>query len=124
MLSCWLTQQSGSILYFAIWTPGGAKHELWPFLDPCDSIANKHTHKISLLDVDVLSLYIVDPTKFFGCELGAQTQFDNKNERYIVNGAHDAAKLQELLDHFIKKFVLCPECDNPETHLVSINSFL
>jgi len=56
-------------------------------------------------------------TKYFGCELGAQTQFDFKNERYIVNGEHDAAKLQELLHGFIKKFVLCPECENPETVL-------
>uniref|UniRef100_A0AC34FHN5 Eukaryotic translation initiation factor 5 n=1 Tax=Panagrolaimus sp. ES5 TaxID=591445 RepID=A0AC34FHN5_9BILA len=55
------------------------------------------------------------PTKFFGCELGAQTNVDNKNERYIVNGEHDANKLQDLLDIFIKKFVLCPACDNPET---------
>ncbi|XP_013104738.2 eukaryotic translation initiation factor 5 [Stomoxys calcitrans] len=57
------------------------------------------------------------PTKYFGCELGAQTQFDHKNERFIVNGSHDAAKLQDLLDGFIRKFVLCPECDNPETDL-------
>jgi len=57
------------------------------------------------------------PTKYFGCELGAQTQFDFKDERYIVNGSHEAAKLQDLLDGFIKKFVLCPECDNPETVL-------
>lgn len=57
------------------------------------------------------------PTKYFGCELGAQTQFDTKNERYIVNGSHEAAKLQDLLDGFIKRFVLCPSCDNPETVL-------
>jgi translation initiation factor 5 len=57
------------------------------------------------------------PTKYFGCELGAQTQFDNKNDRYIVNGDHDAAKLQDLLDGFIRRFVLCQECDNPETIL-------
>ena len=56
-------------------------------------------------------------TKFFGCELGAQTQFDHKNDRYIVNGAHDAAKLQDMLDIFIRKFVLCERCDNPETVL-------
>jgi translation initiation factor 5 len=55
------------------------------------------------------------PTKYFGCELGAQTQFDFKNDRYIVNGSHDAAKLQDMLDGFIKKFVLCEQCDNPET---------
>uniref|UniRef100_A0A0B7B9X6 Eukaryotic translation initiation factor 5 n=1 Tax=Arion vulgaris TaxID=1028688 RepID=A0A0B7B9X6_9EUPU len=58
------------------------------------------------------------PTKFFGCELGAQTQFDSKNDRYIVNGSHTDEKLQTLMDGFIKKFVLCPECSNPETNLV------
>lgn len=45
------------------------------------------------------------PTKYFGCELGAQTQFDFKNERFIVNGSHDAVKLQDLLDGFIRKYV-------------------
>lgn len=44
------------------------------------------------------------PTKYFGCELGAQTQFDFKNERFIVNGSHDAVKLQDLLDGFIRKY--------------------
>lgn len=58
------------------------------------------------------------PTKFFGCELGAQTSFDEKSDRYIVNGAHDAAKLRDLLDTFILKFVLCGSCKNPETDLV------
>jgi len=58
------------------------------------------------------------PTKFFGCELGAQTSFDEKNDRYIVNGAHDATKLRELLDAFIDKFVLCKSCKNPETDLI------
>lgn len=57
------------------------------------------------------------PCKYFGCELGAQTLMDSKNDRYIVNGAHDASKLQEMLDGFIRKFVLCPNCDNPETVL-------
>jgi len=61
------------------------------------------------------------PTKYFGCELGAQTQFDFKNERYIVNGSHDAAKLQDMLDGFIKKFVLCENCDNPETDIKANN---
>lgn len=58
------------------------------------------------------------PTKYFGCELGAQTSFDEKNDRYIVNGAHDANRLRELLDGFIDKFVLCRSCKNPETDLV------
>jgi len=58
------------------------------------------------------------PTKFFGCELGAQTMFDDKADRYIVNGAHDAARLRDLLVTFIDKFVLCPACKNPETDLI------
>jgi len=57
------------------------------------------------------------PCKFFGCELGAQTQFNFKDDRYIVNGSHEAGKLQQLLDIFIKKFILCTECENPETTL-------
>lgn len=57
-------------------------------------------------------------TKFFGSELGAQTTVDEKNDRYIVNGAHDATRLRELLDAFIDKFVLCGSCKNPETDLI------
>uniref|UniRef100_H0VU61 Eukaryotic translation initiation factor 5 n=1 Tax=Cavia porcellus TaxID=10141 RepID=H0VU61_CAVPO len=35
----------------------------------------------------------------------------------IVSGSHEAKTLQDILDGFIKKFVLCPECENPETDL-------
>ncbi|KAG6919189.1 hypothetical protein DXG01_008487 [Tephrocybe rancida] len=61
-------------------------------------------------------------TKFFGCELGAQTSFDEKNDRYIVNGAHNADRLRELLDVFIDKFVLCKSCKNPETELIILKN--
>jgi len=57
------------------------------------------------------------PTKYLGVELGAQTQMYPKEERYIVNGAFQADRFQELLDGFIKKFVLCAQCSNPETVL-------
>lgn len=57
-------------------------------------------------------------TKYFGFELGAQVIVNNETDRYIVNGAHDAQKLQETLDGFIEKFVLCKACKNPETELV------
>ncbi|XP_003747617.1 eukaryotic translation initiation factor 5 [Galendromus occidentalis] len=57
------------------------------------------------------------PTKYFGCELGSQTHCDAKSDRFIVNGQHDANKLQEILDGFIKRYVLCASCDNPETVL-------
>ncbi|QEU62853.1 Tif5 [Kluyveromyces lactis] len=56
--------------------------------------------------------------KYFGFELGAQTAINVENDRYIVNGAHQPAKLQDVLDGFITKFVLCGSCKNPETEIV------
>jgi len=53
-----------------------------------------------------MSFIFADPTKYF------VTQFDFKNDRFIVNGSHESTRLQELLNEFIKKFVLCQECEN------------
>ncbi|KAI9187864.1 eukaryotic translation initiation factor 5 [Blastocladiella emersonii ATCC 22665] len=64
------------------------------------------------------------PCKYFGTELGAQTKHEPKNDRYIVNGAHDAARLQELLTGFIEKFVLCGACGNPETDLKFVDGMI
>jgi translation initiation factor 5 len=47
--------------------------------------------------------------------LGAQTNYDKKTGTSIVNGAHDAKKLSEVLEIFIKKYVQCYSCGNPET---------
>ncbi|KAJ1733145.1 eukaryotic translation initiation factor 5 [Coemansia biformis] len=58
------------------------------------------------------------PTKYFGNELGAQTKVEGKDEKFIVNGAHDSERLQSLLDGFIERFVLCGSCKNPETDLI------
>ncbi|KAL3845583.1 hypothetical protein ACJIZ3_002986 [Penstemon smallii] len=57
-------------------------------------------------------------TKYFGCELGAQSKFDEKTGTSHVNGAHDTAKLAGLLENFIKKFVQCYGCGNPETEVL------
>ncbi|KAI0847820.1 domain found in IF2B/IF5-domain-containing protein [Daldinia vernicosa] len=56
--------------------------------------------------------------KYFGFELGAQTNIDPPDDRWIINGAHEASKLQDHLDGFINKFVLCKKCKNPETDVV------
>lgn len=53
--------------------------------------------------------------KYFGFELGAQTNTNPNDDRWIINGSHDASKLQDYLDGFITKFVLCKKCKNPET---------
>ena len=59
-----------------------------------------------------------DVIKYFGFELGAQTTTNPADDRWIINGAHEAAKLQDYLDGFIAKFVLCKKCKNPETDVV------
>ena len=53
--------------------------------------------------------------KFFGCELATQSRITN--DRAIINGHHANKVLQQHLDTFIDKFVLCPTCLLPETKL-------
>lgn len=60
------------------------------------------------------------PTKYFGCELGAQVTINN--DLFVVNGCHDPEKLLNLLYGFIQKFVLCTKCKNPETNLTIKNN--
>ncbi|KAH6654384.1 domain found in IF2B/IF5-domain-containing protein [Truncatella angustata] len=55
--------------------------------------------------------------KWFGLDLGAQTNMDPPDDRWIVNGAHDGETLQKSLFVFIEKYVLCDDCGNPETDL-------
>ncbi|XP_077218154.1 eukaryotic translation initiation factor 5-like [Tasmannia lanceolata] len=57
-------------------------------------------------------------TKYFGCELGAQSKFDERTGVSLVNGAHETAKLAGLLENFIKKYVQCYGCGNPETEII------
>lgn len=54
------------------------------------------------------------PTKFLGIELGAQSKFNKKDERAIVNGKHMANDMQASLGKFIDLFILCPNCGLPE----------
>lgn len=58
------------------------------------------------------------PTKFFGCELGALSKWEDKEEKSIVNGAHQQNDLQRLMDKFIQMYVLCPNCELPEIDII------
>ncbi|KAJ6309550.1 hypothetical protein OIU77_015120 [Salix suchowensis] len=42
--------------------------------------------------------------KYFGCELGAQSKFDEKTGTSLVSGSHETSKLAGLLENFIKKY--------------------
>lgn len=62
--------------------------------------------------------------KYFGFELGAQTNINPSDDRWIINGAHEASKLQDHLDGFISKYVLCKNCKNPETDVVIKDGYI
>ena len=55
------------------------------------------------------------PLKFIGRELGSNTEI--KSDNYLINGSHTAEKFQQLLDKFIEKYVLCPNCKLPEIRI-------
>mmetsp|Transcript_26660 Transcript_26660/g.64764 ORF Transcript_26660/g.64764 Transcript_26660/m.64764 type:complete len:429 (+) Transcript_26660:179-1465(+) len=55
--------------------------------------------------------------RFFGYELGAQTQINEAEGTYIVNGQHEQIVLAETLQKFINGFVLCTNCKLPETDI-------
>ena len=72
-----------------------------------------------LFDVFVIIMYIylicynIDPTKFFGIEVGAVSQWEKKRDVAIVNGKHDKKDLQVSLKKFVRQFILCPKCKLP-----------
>ena len=73
------------------------------------------TNWVNLPDVsNALKVPVEYPLKFIGRELGANTEM--KQNSYLINGSHTVEKMQELLDRFIKKYVLCPKCHLPEIH--------
>lgn len=73
--------------------------------------------KTSIVNLSEVSRALGRPSsyvlKYFGSELGAQTSMD----RFLINGTHDNTELQDCLDGFINKFVLCASCKNPETEI-------
>ncbi|XP_057436488.1 eukaryotic translation initiation factor 5-like [Lotus japonicus] len=77
------------------------------------------TNVVNMVDIaKALARPAAYTTKYFGCELGAQSKFDEKTGTSHVNGAHDTAKLAGLLENFIKKYVQCYGCGNPETEIL------
>lgn len=77
------------------------------------------TNIVNMVDIaKALARPAAYTTKYFGCELGAQSKFDEKTGISLVNGAHETAKLAALLEIFIKKYVQCYGCGNPETEIL------
>merc|ERR1711977_485901 len=77
--------------------------------------------------VDVARALKTNPayiTKYMGGELGALSNYTTEEEKSIVNGAHETSTAQQLVDKFIDKFVLCPNCKLPEIDMMVKKGFL
>merc|ERR1712070_1063031 len=77
--------------------------------------------------VDVARALKTNPayiTKYMGGELGALSNYTHEEDKSIVNGAHETATAQQLVDKFIDKFVLCPNCKLPEIDMMVKKGFL
>jgi translation initiation factor 5 len=57
--------------------------------------------------------------KYFSYSLGSITEKNN-----IIKGPHKLETLNELLNKFIEKYVLCSFCSNPETTYTFDNNML
>jgi len=88
--------------------------------------------KTLLTNLSSISKALNRPTsfilKYFGYELGSSTQITKNDNKYILRGIHDKITLKDLLHKFISNYVLCSNCDNPETVIVvgkksSVNLF-
>lgn len=56
--------------------------------------------------------------KFFQSEMGAQRTVLAKDDKFLIMGNHAEDRVQEKVYDFIRKFVLCRSCRNPETRLL------
>ncbi|KAH9598915.1 Translation initiation factor IF2/IF5 [Trypanosoma melophagium] len=55
--------------------------------------------------------------KFFQSEIGAQRTVLEKDDKFLIMGSHTEERVQEKVYDFVRKFVLCRHCRNPETQL-------
>lgn len=53
--------------------------------------------------------------KFFQFEIGAQRNVSAKDDKFLLMGSHTSERMQDKIYDFVRKFVLCKHCRNPET---------
>ena len=53
--------------------------------------------------------------------LCTQASYDKKNKTYKLNGHHEEATIRRIIFDFVKRFILCRTCDNPETEFIIKN---
>jgi len=75
--------------------------------------------KTVLMNLDHIAKQLERPSdyilKFIGFECNAPVA--SQNNKYTVGGDRKQEELQKILDIFIDKYILCSQCQNPETNL-------
>lgn len=56
--------------------------------------------------------------RFFGNKLGAQSTIIKTDDKFLVMGQFPQTRIQEEVYEFIKKYILCRSCRNPETDVI------
>ena len=81
----------------------------------------KHeTGKTVIINNDIISKQTVRPidwiVTYIGQALGVSTNIDKKNQnKCTLTGKHEEHIIQEKYFEFVKKYILCRHCGNPET---------
>jgi translation initiation factor 5 len=81
----------------------------------------KHeTGKTVIINNDIISKQTGRPNDwivtYIGQVLGVSTNIDKKNQnKCILTGKHEEHIIQEKYFEFVKKYILCRYCENPET---------
>ncbi len=84
---------------------------------PVITAQSRKNNKTYLTNIDIVAkaLHRTDKEllKFFGLDLSTQT-----NEKQMcVNGVYSVDQLSESLTNYIRQYVLCSKCGNPETKI-------
>jgi len=81
----------------------------------------KHeTGKTVIINNDIVSKQTGRPNdwivSYIGQVLGVSTNIDKKNQnKCTLTGKHEEHIIQDKYFEFVKKYILCKHCDNPET---------
>ena len=81
----------------------------------------KHeTGKTVIINNDIVSKQTGRPNdwivSYIGQVLGVSTNIDKKNQnKCTLTGKHEEHVIQDKYFEFVKKYILCKHCDNPET---------
>jgi len=81
----------------------------------------KHeTGKTVIINNDIVSKQTGRPNdwivSYIGQALGVSTNIDKKNQnKCTLTGKHEEHIIQDKYFEFVKKYILCKHCDNPET---------